>query len=194
MSDVPENSFHAKTRQDLRVWLADNYAQTEGVWLINYKKATGKPRLSYDEIVEEAICFGWVDSKPNKLDDERSMLWLAPRKEGSWWSKLNKERVEKLTKAGLMTASGLEKISVAKKDGSWTALDAVERLEIPGDLDAALAEFTDAKTYFEGFPPSVKRGILEWIAKAKRPATRQKRITETAQLAQDNIRANQWRK
>jgi uncharacterized protein YdeI (YjbR/CyaY-like superfamily) len=168
--------------------------QGEGVWLISYKKATGKPRVEYNDAVEEALCFGWIDSKPNKLDDERSMLWFAPRKPGSGWSRINKERVERMIAAGLMTDVGLAKIEAAKQDGSWHALDAVEVLEIPTDLEEALASYASARKHFDAFPRSVKRGILEWIATAKRPETRARRIEETARLAEDNVRAHQWRK
>lgn len=193
MSQTPENSIHPQTRANFRAWLMEHHQQNDGVWLINYKKATGKSRMTYNEIVEEALCFGWVDSKPNKRDEERSMLWLAPRKQGSGWSKLNKERVEKLIAQDLMTPAGLEKVEASKQDGSWNALDAVEALEIPDDLETAFATYTSARQHFEAFPRSVKRSILEWIANAKRPATREKRVQETAKLAQDNIRANQWR-
>ncbi|MFN8459407.1 MAG: YdeI/OmpD-associated family protein [Anaerolineae bacterium] len=171
----------------------ENHTRIEGVWLISFKKATGKPRFEYDEAVEEALCFGWIDSKPNKLDAERSMLWFAPRKLGTGWSKPNKERVEKLLQAGLMTPAGLAKIEAAKADGSWSALDGVEALEIPPDLAEALAVNPTAQRYFEAFPRSVKRGILEWIANAKKAETRAKRVEETARLAAENIRANQWR-
>ena len=143
--------------------------------------------------MEEALCFGWIDSKPAKLDDERSMLWFAPRKAKTNWSKLNKDRVEKMIKAGLMAPAGLAKVEAAKKDGSWNALDGVEALEIPPDLAKALSKNKTAKEYFEAFPRSVKRGILEWILNAKRPETRAKRIEETVSLAEKNIRANQWR-
>lgn len=121
------------------------------------------------------------------------MLWFAPRKSGTGWSKLNKERVERLIAQGLMLPAGLAKVEAAKRDGSWTALDAIEALEIPPDLDKALSEQPEAKQHFEAFPRSVKRGILEWIAAAKKPETRAKRIAETAQLAAQNLRANQWR-
>jgi uncharacterized protein YdeI (YjbR/CyaY-like superfamily) len=164
------------------------------VWLISYKKFTGKPHVEYDEAVEEALCFGWVDSKPNKLDDERSMLWFAPRKRGSGWSKPNKERVERMIAAGLMTPAGMEKVAAAQRDGSWNALDAVEALEIPPDLETALAAYSSARQNFAAFPRSAKRGILEWIANAKRPETRAKRIEETARLAKNNLPANQWRR
>ena len=128
--------------------------------MISYKKFTGKPRIEYDEAVEEALCFGWVDSKPNKLDDERSMLWFAPRKRRSSWSKPNKERVERMIAAGLMTPAGLEKIEAAQRDGSWNALDAVEALEIPPDLETALAAYSSARQHFDAFPRSAKRVVV----------------------------------
>ena len=193
MAQAPENSTHPTTRAAWRAWLAKHHTQTAGVWLISYKKATGKPQVTYDEAVEEALCFGWVDSKPGKLDEARSMLWFAPRKAGSGWSRPNKERVARLIEAGLMMPAGLTKIEAAKQDGSWTALDAVELLEVPSDLAQALAANPIAQQYFEAFPRSAKRGILEWISNAKRPETRAKRVEETARLAAENKRANQWR-
>lgn len=193
MITSPPNSVHPKSRAEWRKWLEENQARKEGIWLISYKKDTGKPRFDYDESVEEALCFGWVDSKPAKLDDERSMLWFAPRKAKTNWSKLNKDRVEKLIKAGRMAPAGLAKVEAAKKDGSWNALDGVEALEIPPDLAKAFTKNKTAKEYFDAFPRSVKRGILEWILNAKRPETRAKRIEETVTLAEKNVRANQWR-
>jgi uncharacterized protein YdeI (YjbR/CyaY-like superfamily) len=193
MQDAPPNSIHPKTRTEWRAWLEANHTRTEGIWLISYKKATGKPRFDYNDAVEEALCFGWIDSKPNKLDAERSLLWFAPRKAGTGWSKPNKERVERMIAKGLMAAAGLAKVEAAKQDGSWNALDAVEALEIPPDLEQALASYEAAKLNFDAFPRSVKRGILEWILTAKKPETRSNRIEETARLAAENIRANQWR-
>ncbi len=170
--DKPPNSIHPLTRAEWRSWLEQNWTRTEGIWLVSYKKDTGKPRFEYDEAVEEALCFGWVDSKPNKLDEERSLLWFAPRKRGTGWSKPNKDRVERLIAQGLMAPPGLAKIEAAKQDGSWNALDAVEALEIPPDLAEALALYPSAGTNFDAFPRSVKRGILEWIVNAKKPETR----------------------
>ncbi len=190
---APANSFHPLSRAEWRAWLAANHSRREGLWLISYKKATGKPRVDYDDAVEEAICFGWIDSKANELDDERSMLWFAPRKAGTGWSKPNKERVARLLHAGLMAPPGLAKVEAAQRDGSWNALDAVEALEIPPDLAQAFTAYAAAQANFDAFPRSVKRGILEWIASAKRPATRASRIEETARLAAENQRANQWR-
>ncbi len=193
MDKAPANSTHAKTRAAWRKWFEIHHTREEGVWLISYKKATGKPRIDYDEAVEEALCFGWIDSKPSKLDDERSMLWFSRRKPGTGWSKPNKERIERLIAHGLMMPAGLAKVDAAKRDGSWNSLYAVEALAVPPDLARKLAAVPDAKRYFDLFPRSVKRGILEWIATAKKPETRAKRVEETARLAAENKRANQWR-
>lgn len=192
MPETPPNSVHPLTLAEWRAWLAANHTRKEGVWLITYKKASGKPTFDYNASVEEALCFGWVDSKTGALDDERSMLWFAPRKPRTGWSRSNKERVERLIADGRMTPAGLAKIEAAKVDGSWNKLDAVEALEIPPDLAAALAAVPNAAANFDAFPRSVKRGILEWIVQAKTAATRAKRIEATARLAGENIRANQW--
>jgi uncharacterized protein YdeI (YjbR/CyaY-like superfamily) len=191
--ESPPNSIHPKTRAAWREWLSENHLQPTGIWLISYKKATGKQEFDYDAAVEEALCFGWIDSKPNKLDAERSMLWFAPRKPRSGWSKPNKSRIDRAIASNLMTPAGMEKIAAAKLDGSWSKLDAVENLEIPDDLAIALAAQPPATANFAGFPRSTKRGILEWILNAKNPVTREKRILETATLAAQNQRANQYR-
>lgn len=193
MVEAPLNSIHPTCRAEWRVWLEQNYTRQQGIWLISYKKSAGKPRFDYGEAVEEALCFGWIDSKGNKLDQERSMLWFAPRRPGTGWSKLNKQRVEQLMAQGLIMPPGLAKIEAAQQDGSWNALDAIEALEIPLDLAQALMDYPAAPQNFEAFPRSVRRGILEWIASARKPETRARRITETAQLAAQNLRANQWR-
>lgn len=192
--EAPDNSIQVKSRAEWRAWLEANHSRTEGLWLITYKKRSGKPHVSYDEVVEEALCFGWIDSKGNKLDDERTMLWMAPRQSGTGWSALNKKRIAALSEAGLMMPPGLAKIEAAKQDGSWELLDAIERLEIPADLATALAENGLASANFEAFPRSAKRGILEWIASAKRAETRDRRIAETVELAAQNLRANSWPK
>lgn len=193
MPAPPPNSVHPETRAAWRAWLETHHARPDGVWLVSWKKDSGRPRFDYGEAVEEALCFGWVDSLPRKLDARRSMLWFAPRKAGTGWSKPNKERVGRLVAAGLMAPAGLAKVDAAKADGSWGKLDAVERLEVPADLAAALAELPSAAEHFDAFPRSAKRGILEWILQAKRPETRARRVAETARLAQQNQRANQWR-
>lgn len=193
MVKLPQNAVHPLSRAEWRSWLVENHLRVEGVWFICFKKGTGKPRVEYGESVEEALCFGWIDSKPNKLDHERSMLWFAPRKPKSGWSKPNKERIERMLQAGLMCPSGLTKIEQAKADGSWTSLDAIEELHVPPDLAMALTAYALAEQHFLAFPRSVKRGILEWIQSARKPETRAARIAETARLASTNERANQWR-
>lgn len=186
--------IHPETGAAWRRWLAKHHGRSEGVWVVSWKQATGKPRVSYDALVEEALCWGWIDSKPNRLDDERTMLWFAPRKPGTGWSRPNKLRVERLLAAGRMQPAGLAKIEAAQADGSWTRLDAVEDLVVPADLARALRALPPARTHFDAFPRSVKRGILEWVVNAKKPETRAKRIEETARLARENVRANQWRR
>lgn len=192
MKELPENSTHPKTRAEWRKWLDKNHTREQGVWVISYKTATGKPRVQYAEAVEEALCYGWVDSTAGTVDDERSLLYFAPRKSKSGWSKPNKERIERMLAEGKMMPAGLAKIEAAKQDGTWTLLDSVEALEVPPDLAKALKAVKSAKTSWEAFPRSAKRAILEWIVHAKRPETRAKRIDETARLAGENKRANQW--
>ncbi|MBX7236434.1 MAG: YdeI/OmpD-associated family protein [Caldilineales bacterium] len=188
-----KRSIHPLSRAEWRQWLAEHHAETEGVWLVSYKRATGQPRLEYEEAVEEALCFGWIDSTLNVLDAERSRLWFAPRRAGSIWSRSNKERVERLIQAGAMTPAGLAKIEAAKKSGAWTALDELETLTIPPDLAAALAAYEPARLHFDAFPRSARLAILAWIASAKKPETRARRIEQTARLAAQNLRANEWR-
>jgi uncharacterized protein YdeI (YjbR/CyaY-like superfamily) len=180
------------SRDEWRTWLTLNHRQTGSIWLVTWKK--GDPRyLAYNDIVEEALCFGWVDSLPRKLDDTRSMLLLSPRRKGSAWSKLNKTRAEAMIAAGLMTSAGLAVIEDAKQSGLWTKLDDVDALVTPPDLLEALERNAPAAIHWNAFPRSVRRGVLEWIEQAKRPETRQRRILETAERAQRNERANQWR-
>ena len=182
---------HPKSRKGWRLWLSSNHARSPGVWLAAYRKETGKPRVEYDEAVEEALAFGWIDSKSVRLDDERTLLWLSPRKPSSGWSKSNKERVERLERAGLMTDAGRAAVEAAKQTGSWSLLDSVEALEEPDDLAEALDASAGARANFDAIPPSARKRILTWIATAKREETRRKRIEETARLAAENIRANQ---
>lgn len=190
---LPENAVFAPTLQAWHRWLARNHTRTDGVWLVSYKQSSGKARYDYNAAVETALAFGWIDSKPRALDAERTMLWFAPRKPGTGWSAPNKQRVSRLIEEGRMTPAGLAKVHAAQADGSWGRLDAVEALEVPADLAAALRRHPPAETHWAAFPRSARRGILEWIANAKRPETRERRVTETATLAAKNIRANQWR-
>ena len=183
----------ASSRREWREWLAANHATSPGAWLVTYKRATGKPRVTYDEAVAEALCFGWIESRPHSPDDERSMLLFTPRRPRSPWSRLNKERIERLTAAGLMTPAGLAKIEAAKEDGSWTSYDAVEELAAPDDLLAALAAHETARDHYAGFSPSAKKQLLWWITSAKRPETRAKRIAELIAAASEGRNPLDWR-
>jgi uncharacterized protein YdeI (YjbR/CyaY-like superfamily) len=183
---------HAETVEQWRAWLHANHATSTGVWLVSWKKRTGRPAVAYDDAVTEALAVGWVDSKPGGLDEERSMLWFAPRKPGSAWSRHNKHRIARLEAEGRLLEAGRRAVDAARADGSWTRLDAVEDLVVPDDLAAALDAHPGARAAWDGFPRSTRRGILEWIVQAKRPATRAARVTETAEKAARGERANQW--
>ncbi|MFM2153085.1 MAG: hypothetical protein RL199_1520 [Pseudomonadota bacterium] len=182
------------SRAELRAWLASNHPTSRGAWVVTFKKHVGVRHVPAGAVSEEALCFGWVDSLPRLLDDNRTMLLVTPRKPKSAWSRVNKERVERLVAAGLMAPAGLAVVEAAKASGTWAALDAVESLALPDDLAERLERGpAEARTNFEAFPRSVKRGILEWIQTAKRAETRAARIEETVVLAARNVRANQWR-
>jgi uncharacterized protein YdeI (YjbR/CyaY-like superfamily) len=183
-----------KSRAELRAWLAANHQQSESIWLVTYKKAVADWYVDYDAVVEECLCFGWVDSLTRAKDHKRSMLLLAPRNDKSAWSGSNKLRVEKLLAAGMIEPPGLAKVDAAKANGMWEFLDDVEALISPPDLIDALERYPNAKAHFDAFPRSPKRGILEWIKQAKKPETRAKRIEETARLAETNDRANQFKR
>jgi uncharacterized protein YdeI (YjbR/CyaY-like superfamily) len=186
-------TFYAKDRKSWRAWLSKHHEKEKSVWLIIYKKGAPKKSINYTEAVEEALCYGWIDSKPNKRDEESFYQFFAKRNPSSNWSKINKDRVKKLIDQGLMTPSGMAVIEQAKANGKWAALDDIENLLIPDDLESMLNANQEAAVHFEAFPRSVKRGILEWILNAKTPATRNKRIQETVTLAADNLRANQYK-
>jgi uncharacterized protein YdeI (YjbR/CyaY-like superfamily) len=180
---------HVETVAAWRRWLAANHARQDGVWLVSWKPATGRPRVAYEEAVEEALAFGWIDSKGRSLDDERSMQWFSPRKPGSGWARTNKERIIRLEREGRMTAAGRAVIDRAKADGSWTLLDAVEALIVPADLGAAFDASPGAVSNWDAFPRSARRTMLEWVAQARRPETRARRIAEIAEAAARGERA-----
>jgi uncharacterized protein YdeI (YjbR/CyaY-like superfamily) len=193
--DLPVVSVDS--RAEWRRWLARNHHQSTGVWVATFKKRSvpeGSSYVSAVDLNEECLCFGWIDSKPGKIDAQQSALLCSPRKPGSGWSKVNKDRLVRLFEAGLVAPAGLAAIERAKADGSWAKLDQVDALIVPEDLRAELSRWSDAATNFDAFPPSARRGILEWISQAKRPETRQARVNETARSAQDNKRANSWPK
>jgi uncharacterized protein YdeI (YjbR/CyaY-like superfamily) len=184
--------INCKNRKELRKWLEKNHTQTETVWLILHKKNSTTGTLTYNDAVEEALCFGWIDSKPNKIDEETYKLLYSPRKPKSGWSKVNKQKIERLIKDGLMHPAGKAKIEAAKKDGSWNSLDAIEAMEMPVELEKALNKNKTAKKYFDAFPPGIRKQIIQWISLAKQKETKDKRVKETVELAAKNIRANQY--
>jgi len=184
--------YFFKNRKDLRRWLQKNHAQPESIWLIIHKKNSAVKTVTIPEAVEEGLCFGWIDSKANKIDDEKYKLLFCPRKSKSVWSKINKARIERLIAEGLMAAPGLAKIEAAKKNGSWSSLDAIEEYVMPAALKKAFAKNKTAHKYFEAFPPSTKKAIYHWIISAKHKETLQKRVLETVSQAQNNVRANQY--
>ena len=185
---------YAADRDAWRAWLADHHDDVRpGAWLVFYKKNASTPSITYEQAVEEAIAFGWIDSRPNKVDDARYIQLFSKRKPTSVWSRSNKERVERLLAQGRMAPAGLAAVEAAKANGSWDKLESVQSLEEPADLAAALDANPPARQNYDAFPPSSKRIILEWIANAKRPETRAARIAETSASAQRNVRANHYR-
>lgn len=181
------------TRAELRAWLEAHHAVSGGVWVVYPHKRARTTEPSYDDIVEEALCFGWIDSRPGRVDDSRTRLYLCPRKPGSGWAATNKERLERLTNAGLMHEAGLAVVARAHADGSWTLLDSSEAGIVPDDLAQAFDSYAGSADEFAQFPLGVRKQILQWIDQARRPATRAARVDETARLAQQGIRANQWK-
>jgi uncharacterized protein YdeI (YjbR/CyaY-like superfamily) len=178
-------------RDGWRAWLEANHATARGVWLVSFRPSTGRAAFEYEAAVEEALCFGWIDSKGGRVDDQRTKLYFAPRNPGSGWARPNKERVERLMAAGRMAPAGIQTVETAKANGSWTLLDAVERLEVPADLGAALADRPPARANWDAFPPSARKTLLTWIVTAKRDETRARRVQEIAAAAQRNERANE---
>lgn len=170
-------------RDEWRAWLAEHHARSPGVWVVTYKASSGRDRLTYEDLVAELLCFGWVDGTLRRLDDDRTMLYVAPRRRGSTWAKSNKERVARLTAEGLMTQAGRAVVEAAQADGSWSALDSVEALEEPADLRAALDADPAARAGYDGLPPSAKKQVLWSVVSAKRPETRARRVLSVVDRA-----------
>lgn len=177
------------SRAQWREWLKLHHDSCPRIWLVIYKKATGLPSPTYDDIVEEALCFGWIDSKTRKIDAEKTGLLLTPRRPNSVWSARNKRRLDKLIPTGLMAPAGLTAVEVARQNGSFFLLDAVERLEVPDDLSIALDADPQAEANFNAFGPSSRKMILGWVISAKRPETRARRISEVVACAAVGKRA-----
>jgi len=186
------DTYYAKDRKAWRKWLEKNHKAAPGIWLIYPTKNSGKPRVSYADAVEEALCFGWIDSTYNPIDDDSFMQLFMPRKPKSGWSKLNKERAEKLIEEGLMPPAGMEKITAAKHDGTWTKLDHIESLAIPPELKKAFAANKTAKKFFDTLSTWNKKYILYYVNGAKLEATRAKRIEEIITAANEQRMADRF--
>ncbi len=187
-----EERVQPQDRAAWRAWLEANHAAASGVWVVTYKRTSGKAVVAYDDLVEEALCFGWIDSRPGKLDDERTMLRFTPRKRGSTWAQTNKTRVERLIADGHMAPAGLRAIEAAKADGSWDALNDSDALRVPDDLTAALGTDPAAAPGFEALGTSAKKAIIFWVTSAKRPETRARRIAEIVRYAAAGRSPLEW--
>jgi uncharacterized protein YdeI (YjbR/CyaY-like superfamily) len=175
-----------------REWLVHNHLSQQSVWLVFYKKGAFKSSISWSEAVDVALCYGWIDSKKIKIDEEISHQFFSKRKPDSTWSKINKQKVQFLIEAGLMTEAGYKCIETAKQNGSWTMLDEVEELIIPLDLENAFANHPGARDHFLSLSKSTKKAILQWVVLAKRPETRLRRITEIVALAEQKQKASMF--
>ena len=171
--------IHPKTQAGWRAWLGKNHSKCDGVWLIYYRASTGRRRLSWEVAVREALCFGWIDSKTNQIDDARYKQIFTPRKPRSVWSKINKQHIAELTEAGLMTDAGLRAVNFAKQNGAWSLLEPVDALIVPSDLESALRTSQRARDAYQALSNSAKRSVLYPVYSAKREETRTKRIANT---------------
>jgi uncharacterized protein YdeI (YjbR/CyaY-like superfamily) len=193
MSPIPSGSklasleqVYVADRAAWRQWLEENHAASPGIWLVFDKKSSRPDRLKYVDAVEEALCFGWIDSTVRTLDDARYVQLMAPRKPKSTWAATNKARVERLTAEGLMAEAGLASVERAKANGSWSSLDAVEAFVVPADLTKALRTLPDAAKNFAAIAPSRRKAFLHWISQAVRAETRAHRVAHVVQLAASN--------
>lgn len=179
--------LYVTNRKEWRAWLKKNHTGRAEIWLVYYKKHTGKPRIPYEDAVEEALCFGWIDGMVKRIDDERYMQRFTPRKPKSNWSEPNKKRAEKLIRQKKMTKAGMEKIESAKKNGLWgKTVDAKIEFDFPPELERALAGNKKAKTFFKSLSASCQKQYIGWIASAKKEQTREQRAKEAIRLLNKN--------
>jgi uncharacterized protein YdeI (YjbR/CyaY-like superfamily) len=185
-------TFCPTSRIDWRQWLEENHRSKQSIWLVCFTKKSNKPTLSWSEAVDEALCFGWIDSTRKTVDSESFIQFFSRRKPNGTWSKVNKEKIKQLIDAELMTDAGFESIEKAKQNGSWTILDEVEELIIPPDLEKAFDSQTGSKDFFLSLSKSVRKAILQWLVLAKQSETRQRRIIEIAELASQKLKPKQF--
>ncbi|WP_159517678.1 YdeI/OmpD-associated family protein [Sunxiuqinia indica] len=193
---MPKNeieTYYPKSQADWRKWLERNHQSKQAVWLVYYKSSTKVASISWSEAVDEALCFGWIDSTKKTIDKERYMQYFSRRKSTSTWSKINKDKVAKLIQNNRMTEAGFDSIATAKENGTWSLMDDIEKLIIPEDLRIALNQNERSMEFFQSQSKSIKKSMLHWVVIAKRMETRKKRIAEIARLAAQGIRPNQFR-
>jgi uncharacterized protein YdeI (YjbR/CyaY-like superfamily) len=179
--------LHLSNRNDWRAWLEKNYATKKEVWLIYYKRHTGKPGISYEDSVEEAVCFGWVDSIIKRIDDERCARKFVPRRSRSRWSESNKKRAERVISEGRMTEAGMARVDEAKKSGEWFKSKIVPKnLIMPAFIEEALTKNKKASKNFNKLAESYKKLYVRWISSAKREETRLRRLEEAIDLLEQN--------
>ncbi len=183
--DSELHEIHPKTPTGWRSWLQKNHTTSDGVWLIYYRASTGSRRLTWEEAVREALCFGWIDSKAKSIDDERYKQIFTPRKPKNVWSKINKQHIAELTELGLMSDAGLRAVDVAKKNGAWTFLEPLDALIVPADLESALQGSDSARDAYEALSNSAKRAVLYPLYSAKREETRAKRLADVLVALED---------
>ncbi|MCU4177066.1 YdeI/OmpD-associated family protein [Carboxylicivirga sp. N1Y90] len=191
MTDI--ETFRPANQNEWRKWLELNHDKKEAVWVIFHKKSSPSHNMSWSESVDEALCFGWIDSVKKSIDSEKFKQYFSKRKAKSNWSKINKDKVLTLIDQGLMQEAGFKSIEIAKENGSWTILDEIEALVVPQDLEDELEKHDGAAQYFKGLSKSVKKGLLYWVVSAKRKETRQKRVLEIADNAMLNMKPKQFR-
>lgn len=187
------NHITPTSPQEWRDWLHANHQREEFVWVIFYKVSSDVPSLTWSEAVDEALCYGWIDSTKKTIDKESYKKYFSKRKAKSNWSKINKDKIEQLIAADRMAEAGLQSVELAKENGSWTILDEIEALVVPQDLEDALKDRPGSTEYFEGLSKSAKKILLHWVMSAKRPETRHKRITEIAENAALGDKPKQFR-
>jgi uncharacterized protein YdeI (YjbR/CyaY-like superfamily) len=181
--------YHPPDLVAWRAWLAAHHGTTRGVWVMTWRKASGLDTVAYEELVEEALCFGWIDSTVNTFDDRRGLQLITPRKAKSSWTRLNKRRVADLEAGGRMTDAGRRAVEVAKANGWWMLYEPVEDLIEPDDLAVALDSSPPSRAAWDGFPPSARKQMLWWVVSAGRPATRASRIAKIVAEAEQGRRA-----
>ncbi len=193
MTEKKIETYCPESRAEWRNWLEENHQSKESVWLVYFRISTNVASLTWSEAVDEALCFGWIDSTKKTIDEERFMQYFCRRKPGSTWSKINKEKIAGLIQNNLMTKAGFEAIETAKQNGTWLLMDAVEELIIPEDLRIALNQNGSALDFFQSQSKSIKKTMLHWVITAKRPETRVKRIAEIARSAAKGLRPGPFR-